>query len=61
MDVGLSKRLFNHSLELAVGVKNLFDVTDLNRVGDATGAAHEVSHLSWGRSVYANVRYVWKK
>lgn len=61
MDVGLSKRLFNQSLELAVGVKNLFDVTDLNRVGDATGAAHEVSHLSWGRSVYANVRYVWKK
>jgi len=61
MDAGLSRRFFNETLEFAVGVKNLFDVTDLDHVGQASGAAHSVDHLSWGRSYYVDVRYVWKK
>lgn len=59
MDLSLSKSFNNNMFVFALGVKNLFNVRDLDRTGGMSGQAHSGGSASvpvgWGRSLFAKL------
>ncbi len=52
LDFGVSKHMWKGRLRLNAGVKNIFDVTNIEELTVATGTAHVTSLFAWGRSYY---------
>lgn len=63
-DLMLNKSVFRH-LEINLGIKNLFDVTNLNSTANASGGAHGSGtssiSTSYGRSFVFGLTYNWNK
>jgi outer membrane receptor for ferrienterochelin and colicins len=61
LDVSLSRSFFDNKLNLAIGGKNLFDVTDIKTSGGAGGGVHggggSSMPVAWGRSFFASLRF----
>jgi len=51
LDATVTKSFFKKSLQITTGVKNLFDVKDIETVNEV-GAAHSRDMQLWGRSFY---------
>lgn len=63
MDAMVSKRIINN-LDISFGVKNVFNVTNLNSTATASGGAHGTSgtiSTSYGRSYVLGLKYNWTK
>lgn len=61
LNSGLSAQLFKNKVRLNAGVKNIFDIRQL-QVNNNNGIHIEASNqqnLHWGRSVYAGVTFQW--
>lgn len=61
LDFSLSKSLIK-SLKLSVGVKNIFDITDINNTSMGGAEAHSTGGplpLSYGRSYFVAVHWHW--
>lgn len=61
-DVSVSKKITSH-IDLAGGVRNLFDVTDINNSSMASGA-HTTGQsvpVAYGRSYFLTVSFHWQK
>ena len=66
MDISVMKSLFNRSLQLTGGVKNMFNNTSIRGVGAGGGGAHSGGAgsnflIGWGRTVFLKVSYVFNK
>ncbi len=65
MDIGISKMFFKRSLQVAAGLKNLFDVKSIQTSGlSSTGNIHGGGGSTlggYGRSVYLRVVYSFQK
>ncbi|MEO5591543.1 MAG: TonB-dependent receptor [Chitinophagaceae bacterium] len=62
-DLTLTKPLLKY-LTITTGVKNIFDVTDLNNTASGSGGAHSIGEalpLSYGRSYFLGLAFQWKK
>jgi len=62
-DISLTKPLFS-GVTVAGGVKNIFDVTDLNNTSGNTGGAHSSGNtlpMSYGRSYFLSLSFEWNK
>ncbi len=51
LDATVSKSFFNHKMTMSIGVKNIFDVTDIETINEA-GQAHARDQQLWGRSFF---------
>lgn len=66
-DANLTKTFFNNSLNFQVGVKNLFDNTNVSVKGDSggggihTGGGGGSSPVGWGRTFFVKVAYQFQK
>ena len=60
-DVTASKRFWNKKMRLVTGVKNLFDVTQVDMVGDVFGVSSSNGATSlnvlWGRSYFVSLNF----
>ena len=59
MDISISRQLWAKRLNLTLGVKNLFDVQQVNRTGTG-GGAHSgggANNVARGRSVFLSLKY----
>jgi len=60
LDVSLSRAFFEDKLNLAVGGKNLFDITDIKTSG-GSGGVHggggSAMPVAWGRSFFVSLRF----
>ena len=56
MDFTLNKSLFNKKLLLSGGVKNIFDVKDVETINEL-GGAHQRNMQLWGRSFFIKLNY----
>ena len=59
MDVSVSRHLWAKRLNLTIGIKNLFDVQQVNRTGTG-GGAHSgggANNVARGRSVFLSIKY----
>ncbi|NVK53147.1 MAG: TonB-dependent receptor [Flavobacteriaceae bacterium] len=56
LDMTLSKSFFKKSLQASVGVKNLFDVKDIETINEI-GTAHSRDMQLWGRSLFIRTSY----
>lgn len=58
-DVTINKKLFKNNLGLVTGVKNLFDVTQVN--SSSSGGAHSsgggATSIGWGRTVFVSLEF----
>lgn len=67
LDANISKVFFNNSLNFQLGVKNLFDNTNVSVKGDAGGGAIHggggggSSPVGWGRTFFVKVAYQFQK
>jgi len=64
LDATIMKHFFNNRLNVSCGGKNLFDVTTLNvsRGGGGThGSSAEPKLISWGRTFFIKLSYVFNK
>lgn len=66
MDVSIGKRIFNESLNLQVGVKNLMNVsyTGINNTSPNSGHSNQIGSeqlVGRGRSFYIQANYQWRK
>lgn len=67
LDLNATKVFLNNSLHLQVGVKNLFDNTNINIKGDSgSGGIHSgggggASPVGWGRTYFVKVAYQFQK
>lgn len=61
LDLTLSKEIFEKTLTLTVGAKNLFDVKDIKRTSGGSGGVHSGSETSspvaWGRTIFTSIRF----
>jgi outer membrane receptor protein involved in Fe transport len=61
LDLSLTKTFFNSKLTFVLGVKNLFDVTDLDRLGGTSGEAHTGGNnalpIGFGRTLFAKFNF----
>jgi outer membrane receptor for ferrienterochelin and colicins len=61
LDLTFSKEIFEKSLTLTVGAKNLFDVKDIKRSRAGSGGVHSGSETSspvaWGRTIFTSIRF----
>lgn len=51
LDITASKSFFNKQFKMSIGIKNIFDVKDIETVNEV-GAAHTRDMQLWGRSLY---------
>jgi len=60
-DVSSTKLLFNKRLSTTLGVKNIFDVTNVIMIGDVFGVSNQSNASSlnvlWGRSYFVSLNY----
>lgn len=56
LDATLSKSFFNNSLKTAIGVKNAFDVEDIETINES-GQAHARDMQLWGRSFFIKTTF----
>jgi len=60
LDVSLSRAFFEDKLNLAIGGKNLFDITEIKTSG-GSGGVHggggSAMPVAWGRSFFASLRF----
>src|SRR5690606_34263774 len=60
MDISVSRSFIKKQLTVSLGLKNLFDVKQVNRTG-GTGTAHasavSANNIARGRSVFLSLRY----
>lgn len=59
MDLTVSKRFFNSRVYLAVGAKNILDVTNIG-FENSSGGVHSgggMSPVSWGRTFFVSLKY----
>ncbi|MGB0882074.1 MAG: TonB-dependent receptor [Vicingaceae bacterium] len=60
-DFSLTKKMFHQKMSLTVGVKNMFDVKEVDMVGDVFGVsnAKDANRLNvlWGRSYFVSLSY----
>lgn len=59
LDLTITKSFWDSRLEFSGGVKNIFDVTNLNTVGQQQGGAHSggnVVPFSWGRTFFFGLK-----
>lgn len=63
MDITLSRPFFSNKINVTTGIKNLFDITSVAASGG--GQAHSgntsSSSLSWGRTLFINLKYNFTK
>jgi len=60
LDVSLSRAFFENKLNLAIGGKNLFNVTDIKTSGGSGGihgGGGSAMPVAWGRSFFASLRF----
>lgn len=61
LDLTFSKEIFEKSLTLTVGAKNLFDVKDIKRSRAGSDGVHSGSEASspvaWGRTIFTSIRF----
>lgn len=61
MDLTLSRSFLKDRLQLSVGAKNLFDVTEVKTSGSSGGGVHSSGSTSmpvaWGRSFFAGLKF----
>ncbi|MCO5252354.1 MAG: TonB-dependent receptor [Candidatus Kapabacteria bacterium] len=61
LDLTFSKDIFDKSVNLTVGAKNLFDVKDIKRSRAGSGGVHSGSETSspvaWGRTFFTSIRF----
>jgi outer membrane receptor for ferrienterochelin and colicins len=65
MDLTLSRPFFNNTLNIATGVKNIFDVTNVFAIGGGSsvhgsGSSTE-SSVGWGRTFFIRLSYLFNK
>lgn len=62
-DLNITKYLFNKSLSLSLGIKNLLDVTNINTVGNLNSNVHDSNTgslpINWGRTIFLNLSYTY--
>ena len=51
LDATVSKRFFDNTLNISVGIKNMFDIKDIETL-DNSGQAHSRDLQLWGRSMF---------
>jgi len=60
-DFTATKRLFKRKMSLTAGVKNLFDVKEVDMVGDIFGVSNSKKanrlNVLWGRSYFVSLSY----
>lgn len=61
LDLNISKEFFDNSIKFMVGVKNLFNVTNIDRNISDTGGIHSGSSgasvpVAWGRTLFTEIR-----
>lgn len=61
LDLNLSKYLFDKKLKISLGIKNLFDVTNVLSTGSAGGSIHDSNSgslpMNWGRTYFIDLNY----
>jgi len=61
MDVNLSKYFFDKSLDISFGVKNIFDLQNINTSGQNIGGVHSGNSsslpMNWGRTYFLRASY----
>ncbi len=65
LDINVSKKFFENSLDIGLGVKNVFDNVEVNSTG-GTGGGHGTSAgtsplVGWGRTFFISVKYQFTK
>ena len=65
MDLTLSRPFFKNSVNIATGVKNLFDVTSVYSLGGGSSIhgsdSSTGSSVGWGRTLFFKVSYLFNK
>ena len=64
MDLTFTKSFFKRKVQLAAGIKNLFNITSIYSSGASTGGVHGGSDSSlagYGRSVFLQISYNFQK
>jgi len=61
LDISLNRSFYKDRLNLAVGAKNLFDVTDIKTSGGGSGGVHSSGGpsmpVAWGRTFFASLKF----
>jgi outer membrane receptor for ferrienterochelin and colicins len=61
MDVSVSQKIWKEAFNFTLGVKNLFDVTNINTTAGGSGGAHSLGSSSLsigaGRTYFAALQY----
>ncbi|WP_407556959.1 TonB-dependent receptor plug domain-containing protein [Winogradskyella sp. 4-2091] len=61
VDASVKKSFIDHKLDVTIGARNLFDVTNVNVSNSSTGGTHNASNnallLGYGRSFYLKLLY----
>ena len=60
LDASIQKNFFNEKLELTIGARNLFNITDINQTNLNQGGGHSVSSqilLAYGTSYFTKLTY----
>jgi len=65
LDINFSKKFFQNSLDIGLGVKNVFDNVQINSTG-GTGGGHGGSAgasplVGWGRTFFVSLKYQFTK
>lgn len=65
LDINLSKKFFENSLDIGLGVKNIFDNVQVNSTG-GVGGGHGTSAgtsplVGWGRTIFVSLKYQFTK
>ncbi len=65
LDFNVSRWFWKRRINVQLGGKNLFDVTNVNRTGDTGGGAHEGSagttSVNWGRTFFIKLQFSFNK
>ncbi len=56
LDISLSRNFYNDTFQVALGVKNVFDVKDVETTNE-TGEAHARNMQLWGRTFFVRASY----
>lgn len=61
LDINLSKYLLDKDIEISLGIKNLFDVTNIATTGLQSGGVHTGNNssipINWGRTYFLRLNY----
>ncbi len=56
MDLSATQNIWKKRIQLTAGVKNIFNITEIEMMGQESGEVHETSQAMWGRTFFIQLK-----